>query len=121
MPPEVDSPHLDIPIEERKFTLAEISKLAGIRPEVLLNLVTQPSHHNTRLSRRQRKILEFITTEIDSNGYSPTIREIGVALGGISPATVHEHLQALTQKGYILRSAPRATGLTVLRPITKRK
>ncbi len=53
------------------------------------------------LYRRQKQILDFIRQYIDKYGYSPTLGEIAESIGVSSLATVHEHLQALTQKGVI--------------------
>jgi repressor LexA len=59
---------------------------------------------------RQRKILEFIDQTIKDNGFPPTVREIGQAVGLNSPATVHTHLSTLQDRGYIRRdpTKPRA-------------
>ena len=59
---------------------------------------------------RQRKILEFIDKTIKENGFPPTVREIGKAVGLNSPATVHTHLSTLQDRGYIRRdpTKPRA-------------
>ena len=59
---------------------------------------------------RQRKILEFIDQTIKENGFPPTVREIGKAVGLNSPATVHTHLSTLQERGYIRRdpTKPRA-------------
>ncbi len=53
------------------------------------------------LSRKQRMTLETIRAHMEKHGYSPTYREIANALGLASPATVHEHVRALGQKGYL--------------------
>ena len=59
---------------------------------------------------RQRKNLEFIDQTITENGFPPTVREIGKAVGLNSPATVHTHLSTLQERGYIRRdpTKPRA-------------
>ena len=59
---------------------------------------------------RQRKILEFIDQTIKENGFPPTVREIGKAVGLNSHATVHTHLSTLQDRGYIRRdpTKPRA-------------
>ena len=59
---------------------------------------------------RQRKILKFIDQTIKENGFPPTVREIGKAVGLNSPATVHTHLSTLQDRGYIRRdpTKPRA-------------
>ena len=64
----------------------------------------------TEPTPRQRKILEFIDQTINENGFPPTVREIGKAVGLNSPATVHTHLSTLQERGYIRRdpTKPRA-------------
>lgn len=54
--------------------------------------------------KRQRKILDFIKQFIQMNKMSPTLREIGDAVGLSSLATVHEHLSALEKKKLIRRT-----------------
>jgi repressor LexA len=53
--------------------------------------------------RRQTQILAFIKQHIESTGAAPTLRAIADAIGVSSLATVHEHLQALEEKGLIKR------------------
>jgi repressor LexA len=55
------------------------------------------------LTRRQREMLDVIERFIAANGYSPTLDEIGQAMGLSSLATVHKHLQNLEAKGLIRR------------------
>src|SRR5258708_27035446 len=63
-----------------------------------------------RLTARQRQVLEFIDSQTREQGYPPSVREIGEAVGLSSPSTVHAHLAALQDKGYLRRdpSKPRA-------------
>jgi repressor LexA len=72
------------------------------------------SPEGARLTDRQRQVLEFIDTEVRRRGYPPSVREIGEAVGLSSPSTVHAHLGALQDKGYIHRdpTKPRALELT---------
>jgi repressor LexA len=62
------------------------------------------------LTERQAAILEFISGHCRRNGYPPTVREIGLAVGLASPSTVHAHLAKLESAGHIKRdpSKPRA-------------
>lgn len=62
------------------------------------------------LSERQQAILDFISRHCDRNGYPPTVREIGLAVGLASPSTVHAHLAKLEAAGCIRRdpTKPRA-------------
>ena len=66
------------------------------------------------LSSRQIKILNYIKAEIATKGYPPSVREIGLAMGLSSPSTVHMHLTALEQKGYIHRSKSKNRALEVI-------
>ncbi len=61
-----------------------------------------------RTSDKAEKIVEYINTFIQENGYSPSVREIGEAVGLRSTASVSYHLQALQEKG--LLQAPAAKG-----------
>jgi repressor LexA len=60
-------------------------------------------------------VLEFIDAEVRQRGYPPSVREIGDAVGLSSPSTVHAHLAALQDKGYLRRdpSKPRAIEVTL--------
>jgi repressor LexA len=56
------------------------------------------------LTRRQREVLEVIRGFIEKQGYSPSLEEIGSALGLSSVATVHKHVSLLVEKGYVQRT-----------------
>ena len=68
-----------------------------------------------RLTARQRQVLEFIDAHTHEQGYPPSVREIGEAVGLSSPSTVHAHLAALQDKGYLRRdpSKPRAIDIAL--------
>lgn len=55
------------------------------------------------LTRRQREVLDVIQQFIGSNGYSPSLQEIGESLGLSSVATVHKHVTHLVEKGLVRR------------------
>jgi len=67
----------------------------------------------TDLTERQRQVLEFIDAQIRDRGYPPSVREIGEAVGLSSSSTVHAHLAALQDKGFLKRdpTKPRAMEL----------
>ncbi|MDR2196402.1 MAG: transcriptional repressor LexA [Coriobacteriales bacterium] len=69
---------------------------------------------DTRLSERQEGILRFLESFIAQNGYPPSVREIGEAVGLSSSSTVHSHLNALENKGFIRRDPSSARALTVI-------
>ncbi len=55
------------------------------------------------LSAKQGEILEYIKQAIRTNGYPPSVREIGKAVGLSSSSTVHMHLGKIEAAGYIKR------------------
>lgn len=66
------------------------------------------------LYNRERQLLEFITQFIQRYGYSPTLKEIGDALNMGSPATVHEHVDRLRQKGFVRKLDGTARGIEIV-------
>ena len=68
------------------------------------------------LTTRQLKILQAIKEALVTNGYPPSMREIGAAAGLASPASVQYQLQALEKKGFIRRDPTRGRALEVLLP-----
>ena len=63
---------------------------------------------------RERQLLDFITQFITRYGYAPTLKEIGEAMNIHSPATVHEHVDRLRQKGFIRKLDGTARGLEIV-------
>lgn len=55
------------------------------------------------LSQRQRQIVQYIVQHTETQGYPPTVREIGEGVGLSSSSTVHAHLKGLEQAGLIRR------------------
>jgi len=53
------------------------------------------------LTKKQKEVLNAIENFIQENGYTPSYREIAETLGLSSPSTVHQHVQALCEKGVI--------------------
>lgn len=66
------------------------------------------------LTDRQRQVLDFIKSEVESKGFPPTVRDIGQAVGLHSSSTVHAHLGALEAKGLIRRDPSKPRALEVL-------
>ena len=61
-----------------------------------------------RTSNKAEEIMDYVNQFIQENGYSPSVREIGAAVGLRSTASVSYHLQALQDKG--LLQSPGAKG-----------
>lgn len=56
-----------------------------------------------RLTKRQHHVLSFVVNYTKEHGYAPSVREIAEGVGVSSPATVHEHLDALRASGHVRR------------------
>jgi len=61
----------------------------------------------TEPSNRQRMIMQAIADAQERNGYGPTIREIGQAVGLASTSSVHYQVSELEKKGWVSREAGR--------------
>ncbi len=69
------------------------------------------------LTTRQVSILDFIKSiHLRSQGYAPSMREIGEAAGLNSPASVKYQLDILEEKGFIRRDADRGRAMEVVLP-----
>jgi repressor LexA len=62
------------------------------------------------LTGKRQQILEYIGDRVREQGYPPSVREIGEAVGLTSSSTVHAHLAVLQREGYLRRdpTKPRA-------------
>ena len=67
----------------------------------------------TQKPRKQLEILQFIYDKQLTNGYPPTIREIGAKVGLASSSTVHGHLERLQKKGLITKDAEKTRAIKV--------
>lgn len=72
---------------------------------------------NPGLSERHRKIMEYLTKFQDSNGYSPSIRQIGDSIGVKSTSLVDYYLNQLQEMGYIDREDRISRSIRVLTPV----
>ena len=67
------------------------------------------------LNRREKAILKYIEKQVKVNGYPPSVREIGKAVGLRSTATVHGYLASLEKKGYIKKESQKGRTLKLLK------
>lgn len=65
----------------------------------------------TKLSERQRHILRFMETYLETQGFPPTIREIGEATGINSTSVVNYNLNKLVEAGYLERASAKSRGI----------
>ena len=68
------------------------------------------------LSAMQQRIYDYIASCIQTQGYPPSVREIGEAVGLRSPSTVHFHLKKLADAGVIEIGAGKGRAITLTHP-----
>jgi repressor LexA len=69
-----------------------------------------------RLTPRRSKIVEVIDDSVRRNGYAPSMREIGAAVGLASTSSVSYQLSVLEKEGYLSREARRPRTATLRAP-----
>ncbi|WP_155372200.1 transcriptional repressor LexA [Catellatospora vulcania] len=72
---------------------------------------------STDLSSRQKRILAVIREWVEQHGYPPTVREIGEAVGLVSPSSVAYQLKELERKGFLRRDPSRPRAVDVRTPV----
>jgi repressor LexA len=68
------------------------------------------------LTTRQRHILDYIRETVETRGYPPTVREIGEAVGLVSPSSVAYQMGVLQRKGYLRKDPNRPRAVDVRPP-----
>ena len=68
------------------------------------------------LTPRRRKIVDVIDDSVRRNGYAPSMREIGEAVGLASTSSVSYQLSVLAREGYLSREARRPRTAAIRRP-----
>jgi repressor LexA len=58
----------------------------------------------TNLTKRQQAVLHYIQQFLETEGRSPTLKEIAEGVGSSAVSTIHKHVQHLIEKGFIERS-----------------
>ncbi len=94
------------------------SRARGEAPQLrAVTAVSQfPEAVTADLTARQRRILEFIRDWVERYGYPPSVREIGEAVGLVSPSSVAYQLKALETKGFLRRDPNRPRAVDVRSP-----
>jgi repressor LexA len=71
----------------------------------------------TDLTRKQRQILDFILTAQQTQGLTPSLREIARHFGFRSKTAAADHVHALRRKGVLTNRPRRARALCVVSPL----
>lgn len=69
-----------------------------------------------KLTKMQQQIYDYIAQTVQTQGYPPSVREIGDAVGLKSPSTVHFHLKHMEEAGVISKGAGKGRALTLTQP-----
>ena len=67
-----------------------------------------------KITAKQQEILEYIKNTILNKGHPPAVREICEAVHLKSTSSVHSHLAALEEKGYIRRDPTKPRTIEIL-------
>jgi repressor LexA len=73
------------------------------------------------ITRRQKEVIDFLSSFTSKNGYSPSYEEIAAGLGLNSLATVHKHVTNLQTKGLLQRAHNRSRSIDVIPQRAPRK
>ena len=68
------------------------------------------------ITKKQKRVLDWIRTFVADHGYSPSYEEIARGLQFSSKGTVHKHLKNLMEKGYITKSWNRSRSIDLVGP-----
>ncbi len=66
-----------------------------------------------------RRVYQFISDFIDTNGYSPSVREIGRGVGLKSTSSVAAHIVKLQDSGYIRKTSECPRTITLQGGVTQ--
>ena len=69
-----------------------------------------------QMTKMQQKIYDYIAQTLEQQGYPPSVREIGDAVGLKSPSTVHFHLKHMEEMGVINKSGRKGRAITLAQP-----
>jgi site-specific DNA-methyltransferase (adenine-specific) len=69
------------------------------------------------LTKRQKQILDYIGKYIKKSGISPTHEEIKKRFKLSAPSTVHQHVEALISKGYLLKNDNSSRGIEIKKTV----
>ena len=69
------------------------------------------------LTKRQKELLDYLTTHAEKHDVPPSFDEMRDALGLASKSGIHRLVSGLEERGYIRRLANRARAIEILKPV----
>lgn len=67
------------------------------------------------LTKKQKEVMDFISSYESDYGYAPSLNEIKDALGISAVSTIHEHISNLISKGFLKRIKGSARSLELIK------
>jgi len=67
-----------------------------------------------KLTKKQKRLMDFLQDFQNNHDYSPSYREIAAGLGLRSVASVAEHIDHLVQQGFLKRSTGASRSLEIV-------
>jgi SOS-response transcriptional repressor LexA len=74
-----------------------------------------------RPTRKQKALLDYVSTFITENGYSPSYREIKAGMNYGSVASVALHVNNLIKRGHLVKRGTSARSLELTQPVVPAK
>ncbi|MCX6716989.1 MAG: transcriptional repressor LexA [Candidatus Taylorbacteria bacterium] len=71
----------------------------------------------SNLTKKQKRVFDFINSYSAENGISPTIEEIRTELKLNAVSTIHEHIKSLQEKGYLSKGENSARSIELIKEI----
>jgi hypothetical protein len=68
------------------------------------------------LTKRQQVVLDFVCDFAGDRGFSPSLREIGEAMGLANISAVRGHVAALERKGYLKKEPDKPRAISIIQP-----
>lgn len=96
--------------------MLQFAEKYGILPVYSTGADGKGEWHMAQMTKMQQKIYDYIAQTLAQQGYPPSVREIGDAVGLKSPSTVHFHLKHMEEMGVINKSGRKGRAITLAQP-----
>lgn len=96
--------------------MLQFAEKYGILPVYSTDADGKGEWHMAQMTKMQQKIYDYIAQTLAQQGYPPSVREIGDAVGLKSPSTVHFHLKHMEEMGVINKSGRKGRAITLAQP-----
>ena len=96
--------------------MLQLAEKYGILPVYNTGADRKGEWNMAQMTKMQQKIYDYIAQTLAQQGYPPSVREIGDAVGLKSPSTVHFHLKHMEEMGVINKSGRKGRAITLAQP-----